>query len=349
MKALTDYISRLLFLSSLLFIGPLALKAQQQHTKWLTGIKDTSYSNHSDYLKTLKQYVFIALVPDSCQKQVKEYRNQVYASTDKRDLHIDAFIPIPKMKHQRKPTPAVMIIHGGGWRSGDRSQHIPLAQHLAAQGIASFTVEYRLSTEAFFPAAVYDLKAAVRWLRHSAAQYNLDTGKIYALGFSAGGELAAFLGMTSEIEEFAVAQTTKDGKAAAGSSQYSGNSSKVNAVIDIDGTLSFVHPEASETQHPEKTGASAWWLGYRRTERLDLWQAASPLTYADHNTVPFLFLNSSVKRMHAGRDDFKKMMIQRGITVKVIEYPDTPHSFCLYRPWFPKVVSDVTAFIHQIN
>ena len=67
-------------------------------------------------------------------------------------------------------------------------------------------------------------------------------------------------------------------------------SSKVNAVIDIDGTLSFVHPESWEFQNINtNVGASAMWLGYAGTERLDLWTEASPFTYAKNNKIPFLF------------------------------------------------------------
>jgi|GEM_PF-1362854 len=307
----------------------------KQHTEWLTMVRDTSYTNYSDYEKNLKYFPFIQLVPDSGITGVIEQRNLVYANLKGRKLHIDAFLPFQN-KRRATPLPAILIIHGGGWRSGDRSQHIPLAQHLAANGFACFTVEYRLSTEAFFPAAVYDLKAAVRWLRKNKKRFNIDGHKINALGFSAGGELAAFLAMTNGLQKFE------------GQEGESHVSSKVDAVIDIDGTLSFVHPQSSETQHPDKIGASVWWLGYPRTQRRDLWEAASPLTYATNNTVPFIFLNSSLKRMHAGRDDFKKLMDAKGVRVKIISFADTPHSFCLYRPWFGKVVAEITGFLKEI-
>ncbi|MGN6180042.1 MAG: alpha/beta hydrolase fold domain-containing protein [Mucilaginibacter sp.] len=304
----------------------------QQHTEWRTGVRDTSFNSQKDYRQNVKKYPFIKLVPDEPVPSVAENRNLVYATLGTRELHIDAFTP----KNTNRKTPAILIVHGGGWRSGDRSQHIPLAQHLAAKGIACFTVEYRLSTEAFYPGAVYDLKAAVRWLRANAGRFNIDSSKISILGFSAGGELAAFMGVTNDLEKFEGDENDKK------------FSSRVNAVIDIDGTLSFVHPDASETQNPNKIGASALWLGYPRTERLDLWTEASPLTYANHNTVPFLFLNSSVVRMHAGRDDFKKIMDEHKVYTEIKEFPDTPHSFCLYEPWFDEVVDDVVNYIHKV-
>lgn len=304
----------------------------QQHKEWRTGIRDTSYNSKKDYRQNLKKYPFINLVTDKPISSVFEKRNLIYAMLGNRVLHIDAFIP----KNRKKNTPAIIIVHGGGWRSGDRSQHIPLAQHLAEKGIASFTVEYRLSTEAFYPAAVYDLKAAVRWLRSNATIFHIDPNEISILGFSAGGELAAFVGVTNGLKKFE------------GQEGNSGQSSKVNSVIDIDGTLSFVHPDAWETQNPKVIGASAWWIGCPRTERIDLWTEASPLTYAERNTVPFLFLNSSIVRMHAGRDDFKKIMDQHKVYTEIITFPNTPHSFCLYEPWFPKVVDDITKYINKI-
>lgn len=306
--------------------------AAGQHTEWRTGIRDTSYSSQGDYQKNLKYYPFIKLVPPQKMPNVKEKPGLVYADAGQRPLHLDAFLP----KNTKRKTAAVLIVHGGGWRSGDRSQHIPLAQHLAAKGIAAFTVEYRLSTEAFYPAALFDVKAAVRWLKANAKALNVDTSKIALLGFSAGGQLAALAGVTSHLPKL---------EGDLGARAYS---SKVNAVIDIDGTLSFVHPESWEAQNTSTVGASAWWIGYPRTERLDLWTEASPFEYAAQNRAPFLFLNSSVERMHAGRDDFKKKMDELGVYTEIISFKDSPHSFCLYEPWFDPMVNNIVSFLSKV-
>ncbi len=315
----------------ILLVCTLSMSTQGQNLAWRTGVRDTSYSSAGDYKANKKKYPFIKLVADEPHANVAEQRNLVYAKVNKRSLHIDAFLPKDSPK-----TPAVIIIHGGGWRSGDRSQHIPLAQHLAAKGIAAFTVEYRLSTEAFYPAAVFDVKASVRWLKANARKFNIDTNKIAVLGFSAGGQLASLIGVTAGVEKL---------EGNLNSRKYS---SSVNAVIDIDGTLSFVHPEAWETQNINSVGASAMWLGYPRTERLDLWTEASPLNYAPQNKVPFLFLNSAIVRMHAGRDEFKKIMGQKGIYTTVINFEDGPHSFCLYDPWFGPAVNHIVSFINKV-
>jgi len=310
-----------------------AVSALAQSTQWRTGIRDTSYSSAGDYRNNLKKYPFIKLVKPQRFAGVQEKPDIVYAKTGNRELHLDAFLP--KDKKDGK-TAAVLIVHGGGWRSGDRSQHIPLAQHLAAKGIAAFTVEYRLSTEALYPNAVFDVKAAVRWLKASAKKLNVDTSRIALLGFSAGGQLAALVGVTSQVTKLE------------GNFGHPGYSSKVNAVVDIDGTLSFVHPEAWETQNPTTFGASGMWLGFPRTERLDLWTEASPFEYAAENRTPFLFLNSSVERMHAGRDDFRKKMEAMGVYTEMISFKDSPHSFCLYEPWFDPMVNNIVSFLDKV-
>ncbi|MFV0521945.1 MAG: alpha/beta hydrolase fold domain-containing protein [Mangrovibacterium sp.] len=311
----------------------LANVAIAQPAARLTAEPDTSYNTPSDYRKTVKYFPNIRIVPDSInKKQVKEIRNIIYTQVDGKDLHLSAFVP----KKAKKPTPAIIIIHGGGWRSGNYKQHIPLAQHLAAKGYACFTIEYRLSTEALYPAALCDISAAVRYVRANAKEFKVNPNHIATLGFSAGGHLAALFGAASQLPAFNNV------------SSYKNTSSKVNAVIDIDGTLSFMHPESSETQNPNKEGASAWWIGYPRTKRLDLWKEASPLTYAESNQAPFLFLNSSINRMHAGRDDFRKALTKNNVYSKVYTFPDTPHSFCLYYPWFPIVVEQIDLFLVKV-
>lgn len=302
-----------------------------QRTEWLSTTPDTSYSTASDYKNNVKKFPQIKIVTQQAFNNVTENRELVYCTMGNRQLKLDAFIPKAKKK-----TPAIMIIHGGGWRSGSRYQHIPLAQHLAAKGFACFTVEYRLSTEALYPASVYDLKAALQWIKRNAKKYNVDTANLAVLGFSAGGHLAALVGLTPNMEKFQKGECND------------ATSTAVKAVVDIDGTLSFVHPEAWETQNVDKINASAKWLGYPRTENIELWTEASPLTYAGQNRTPFLFLNSSVERMHAGRTDFKQIADKNGVYVEIKEFENSPHSFCLYEPWFTPTVNTITNFLNKV-
>ena len=310
-----------------------ATAAQAQMTLGLTGKPDTTFSNASAYRQAFKKYPTIELVQEAKVPTVKEKRNIPYCKLGSRVLALDAFYP--KKKSNAK-LPAILIIHGGGWRSGNRQQHFPLAQRLAGLGYATFTVEYRLSTEALFPAAVHDLKAAVRFIKAHAKKFNLDTTKVTALGFSAGGELAAFMGVTNQNQAF-------EGESCQGKT-----GSQVQAVIDLDGTLSFVHPESGEGNDSKNISAATYWLGYPKKENLALWQEASPLTHVGKHTPPFLFINSSVDRMHAGRDDFRKVLDQHSIYSEVHSFPDSPHTFPLFNPWFEPTIQFIDDFLKKV-
>jgi acetyl esterase/lipase len=315
---------------ALITCSTLVLKAQS--LKGVTGKVDTSYSTYSAYKSTLKKYPGISIVPPVHFDNVKERRNLVYRKLKGRKLHIDAFIP---QFNKAKVTPAVLIIHGGGWRSGNRGQHVPLAQNLAGAGYAAFTVEYRLSTEALYPAAIYDIKSALRWMRAHAKKYHIKPNQIAVLGFSSGGEMAAFTGVTSDNPAFEERGS------------YSRYPSTAQALIDIDGTLSFVHPESGEGDDSRSTSAASYWLGYSKKENPELWAKASPLYYAQSNKAPFLFINSSVERMHAGRDDFQKILNENNVYSEVHTFPNSPHSFCLFNPWFQQTVDYVVTFLQK--
>lgn len=90
--------------------------------------------------------------------------------------------------------PAVVMIHGGGWSSGDREQVEGIARRVAMRGYVTLNITYRLAPESIFPAQVIDVQQAVRWLRGHAADYHVDPQRIGAWGYSAGAHLAAMLG-----------------------------------------------------------------------------------------------------------------------------------------------------------
>ena len=308
------------------------LCAQAQSTIGITGKRDTSYSVHSAYVNTLKTHPYIKPVAEFKSAAIGEKRNIAYCKTGSRQLMLDVFYPVKKEARQ----PAILIIHGGGWRTGDRSQHYPLAQRLTELGYVCITPEYRLSTEALYPAAVNDLKAALKWVYAHAEEYKIDTTKIAALGFSAGGQLAAFLGVTNGIKKF-------DGKDC-----LSHNSGNVQAIVDMDGILAFIHPESGEGDDSRSRSAATNWFGYSKTENPGLWKEGSPLSYVGPQTPPTLFINSSVNRMHAGREDFIKVLNEHHIYSEVKTFPDAPHSFPFFHPWFEPTLKYVDDFLKKV-
>jgi acetyl esterase/lipase len=120
-----------------------------------------------------------------------------YSNPDNQHLQVDMARP-----DGEGPYPAVVCIHGGGFRAGKRQGYDGLIKKLAKNGYVAMTVEYRLAPKYPFPAAIYDVKAAVRWLRANAAKYHVDPDRIGVTGGSAGGHLAQFLGVTAGVKEF---------------------------------------------------------------------------------------------------------------------------------------------------
>ena len=299
----------------------------------ITGKVDTSYSNYSAYQSSKKSHPITEIVAEKTLNTVNELKAISYGKIGERALLLDVFSP---KKMAKKALPAIMIIHGGGWRTGNRTQHYQLARRLAELGYVCFTPEYRLSTEALYPAAVHDLKTALRWMKANAQTYHIDTSRIATLGFSAGGELSAFIGVTAQNPVFE------------GNNGNLNHSSKVQAVVDIDGTLSFVHPESGEGDDSKRISAATYWFGYSKIDNLKLWEEASPLAHVGKNTPPTLFLNSSVDRMHAGRDDFRKVLDQYNIYSEVHSFPNAPHSFCLFNPWFEPTVKYIDEFLKKV-
>lgn len=322
--------SPIIILLLMLLVG----QVHAQRTDGLTHQPDTSFTNYSAYKSAKKKYPDIVLVRDSLPRSVKAQKNLNYLNLDKQPLPIDVFYP---KSHSKKKFPAIIIVHGGGWRSGNRTQHYPLAERLAEKGFVCFTPAYRLSTEALFPAAVQDLKAVIRWVRTRADQFHIDTNKVAILGFSAGGQLAALLGTTGDNTIF-----NSDDK------DLMKYGAPVQAIVDIDGILAFIHPESGEGDDSKSVSAATNWFGYSKTQEPNLYEMASALSYVSSKTPPTLFINSSVDRMHAGRNDFIAELNKYGIYSEVRTFPDTPHTFCLFEPWFTPTVNYITAFLDKV-
>lgn len=169
-----------------------------------------------------------------------------------------------------KRFPLVVFIHGGGWSAGDKGAG-PF-RPLLREGFAVASINYRLSGEAIWPAQVHDCKAAIRWLRANGAQYHLDTKKIGVWGTSAGGHLVALLGTTNGV------------KSLEGNEGNLKESSSVQAVCDWFGPADFVR-----LLNKDKPPAAVVKL-LGGTDP-DLAKAASPMTYVNKKTPPFLIIH----------------------------------------------------------
>lgn len=286
---------------------------------------DTSYTIKSTYDKLIKKYPFIKIAEANKAVNDVQIENIVYYRNKNRELHLDAFF-----NKNKKNNPGVIMIHGGGWRSGNKNQMQVLAQQITAKGYACFAIEYRLSPEAKYPQAIYDVKNAIKFIKDNAKKFHVDPDKIAVLGCSSGGQMAALIGTTNENLAF-------EDRA-----YKSKSSSKVQAIIDIDGILAFKHPESNEGE------MAAFWLNGTYQENPENWNQASALSHTNKNTPPILFINSSFERFHAGRDDMIAILNQNKIYNEVKTIQDSPHSFWFFQPWFDETVQYTTQFLDRI-
>jgi len=97
--------------------------------------------------------------------------------------------------------PAVMFIHGGSWRAGDKNHFINAGRRLARSGYAVASINYRLLPDGVFPNNLSDCLCALAYLRAHAAEYAIDPDRIAVMGYSAGAHLASLVGLASEHPE----------------------------------------------------------------------------------------------------------------------------------------------------
>ncbi|MCB9247598.1 MAG: alpha/beta hydrolase [Ignavibacteriales bacterium] len=207
-----------------LFLIPVFLLSQNNNQI------DTSFTVNSAYQNAVIDFPFIKIVKPILPDKVNAFRNITYADYANRQLKLDIFSPADETKLK----PGIILIHGGGWHSGNKSLQFPMAMQLASHGFVSAAVEYRFAQEAIFPAAIIDVKNSIKWLKKNAEKFNVDTNKIAVLGCSAGGQIASLVGFSvneKEFEDF---------------NNYSGYSSKVNAIVNIDGLMDFLGKGSEE-------------------------------------------------------------------------------------------------------
>ena len=168
------------------------------------------------------------------------------------------------------PFPAVLVVHGGAWRAGSRTQLTMYAKSLARRGFACFSIDYRLAPRHKSPAQIEDCRDAVRWIRQHAGEYRVDPGRIGAIGYSAGGHLVSLLATTGLSK-------ADDPK---------GVGTKITVAV-AGGAPTDFRPTR------ENSRALTYWLGGRRRDKPAVYDAASPAAFVDGNDAPIFFYNGS--------------------------------------------------------
>jgi len=188
---------------------------------------------------------------------------------------LDLYLPTEEAS---RPLPVIIWVHTGAWLAGSKDQ-CP-ARRFVRQGYAVASVNYRLSQHAIFPAQIQDCKAAVRWLRAHAAQYNLDPERFGVWGASAGGHLVALLGTAGDVKEFDVGENLE-------------MSSRVQAVCDFFGPTDFAKMRdfPSTMDHDAADSPESKLIGGAVQANKEKVQRANPITYVTKDDPPFLIVH----------------------------------------------------------
>jgi acetyl esterase len=216
--------------------------------------------------------VVVAPAPTSAASQAcggAIERTMQYAVAGGVALSMDAFLPTQGTLH-----PAVLVIHGGGWFAGSRTQWDPLACILAQNGLAAFSVDYRLAPQFPYPAALQDLQAAVRFVRTDASALAIDPARIGALGGSAGGHLAALLAMAGK-------GPTDAGSRIAVAVSWSGPMDLLTMLNGATADQRAAVLQFAGCHHPKEAACQ------------DRLLSASPVTYVDRTDPPLFLANSA--------------------------------------------------------
>lgn len=231
-------------------------------------------------------------------------RDLVYAAIEGfRPLTLDIYRLPPKPNEMARP--AIVFVHGGGWATGD-ARHVAgiddfpaTLAALAAKGYVVASVNYRLAGEAHFPAAVQDVKAAVRWLRGHAADYDIDTTRVMTWGVEAGGHIAAMVGTSCGV---ATLEPAADAKSKAPIA-----SDCVQGVIDWYGPTDLASWDAGQTPGPGAPTRLGAYLGCEPADCAPgIVHAASPLSYIGAMSPPFLIQHGSADT-HVPPDQSQKL------------------------------------------
>ncbi len=234
------------------------------------------------------------------------FKNIPYVEGGGERQQLDLYLPKDYEKAE-KPTPVVLVVHGGGWGAGNKDWAGGWAPFFVPQGFAVVGINYRYQPEFPLPAQIVDCKSAVRWLRAHAKKYNLDPEHFGAMGHSAGGHLSALLGVTGSTKEFDLGD-------------HLDQSSEIQAVCDMCGPADFV---AWFKSTPQVADLSKSLFGGPADEKAEIIRKMSPTLQADSKSAPMLIIHAPdddlvpYDQSHSLADALKKA----GATYELFDLP----------------------------
>lgn len=264
-------------------------------------------------------------------KSIDSSLNIVYGRDGDRELLCDIFRPV----EAKAPLPAILIVHGGGWRNGSKNKFRALAIELAKKGFVTVAIEYRLAHEAKFPAGAQDCNAATSFIKANARRFGIDPTRIGAVGGSAGGHLVGLMATGWENPNLhrGVGLDPK--------------SSRLDVAIVMGGSMQTTTGSiAVRSRDPNSGSNSNLWLNATIDENPDLYRLADAHLQIDANDPPVFFLEGEFdkpERNEASRQSFRSLGIATGLEV----YKDGKHGCWNLHPWFAPMVDDMAKIFAQ--
>lgn len=284
----------IIILSAIILIATVIFAVQFIQSSNSTQKIETATSSTNTETETETNVNTCAVPTDSLTKEQTDLPYATVSETQK----LDIFLP----DSQTTAVPVVLNIHGGAFKIGDKagmgafggggpgkvntastSSESPSKTAILNHGFAYASMNYRLSGEAIFPAAINDVKAAIRYLKANACELGIDANNIVLYGQSAGGNLAALAGVSGEINSF------NDEKL--GNEQFD---SSVQAVVDFYGPINFLTMDSdfaelgvNGNQASVSSSPESQYIGQNITDAPDLVAKSNPETYITSDDPAF--------------------------------------------------------------
>jgi acetyl esterase/lipase len=238
---------------------------------------------------------------------------------------MDIYLP----QEVKEKYPAIVLIYGSAFFGNDM-KHIAfetLGAPLLHAGFAVIAINHRSSREAIFPAQIHDVKAAIRFIRAKAQEYQIDTTFIGITGYSSGGHLSAFAGSSGRVGRFSIGNEQVDLEGSTGN--YLGFSSSVDAVVDWFGPTDFLIMDScgSTMTHDAYDSPESILVGGPIHENSDKVKLANPITYVDSDDPPFLIFHGDKDPLvpYCQSEKLYEALQQSRVKSQLVIIPDGKH------------------------
>ncbi|NCC61983.1 MAG: alpha/beta hydrolase [Bacteroidales bacterium] len=271
----------------------------------------------------------------------RSWRDVNYASDGMESHNMDIYLP----KEQKNKCQAIIVIYGSAWFSNNAKAmaSASIGTPLLNAGYAVISINHRSSTEAIWPAQIQDVKAAIRYVRANAARYDIDPSFIGITGFSSGGHLATFAGVTNGVKTLTAGDVTVDIEGTVG--DYLSAGSHVDAVVDWFGPVDMARMSNCEAPN-DASSPEAVLIGKKDPRHEPDWvKLISPINFVDEDDPKILIIHGDADNVvpHCQSLYLKTAYDRAGVEAIFISVPDGGHGpGCFDAQYFQKMTDFFT-------